>query len=84
MSEPTTAYVVRAWWDEAAKVWVAESDDVPGLATGAANLDELVAKLRIIVPELLEENGIIWSRHDDGRKVPISLMTEINEVVRMN
>ena len=84
MSEPTTAYVVRAWWDEAAKVWVAESDDVPGLATGAANLDELVAKLRIIVPELLEENGVISSRHDDGRKVPISLTAEINEVARMN
>ena len=84
MSEPTTSYVVRAWWDDEAKVWVAESDDVPGLATGAANLDELAAKLRIIVPELLEENGVISSRHDDGRKVPISLMTEINEVVRMN
>jgi len=35
---------------------VAESDDVPGLATGAATLDEMVSKLAIMIPELLELN----------------------------
>lgn len=52
-------YVVRAFWDAEAKVWVAESDDVPGLATGAATLDELVSKLSVMIPELLELNGHI-------------------------
>ena len=50
------AYVVTATWDDEAKVWVAESDDVPGLVTEAATLDELQAKIRVLVPELLELN----------------------------
>jgi Domain of unknown function (DUF1902) len=29
---------------------------VPGLATGAATLDELVSKLAVMIPELLEIN----------------------------
>ena len=37
---------------------VAESDGVPGLATGADTLEELVEKLKIAIPELLAENGI--------------------------
>jgi Domain of unknown function (DUF1902) len=49
--------VVRATWDEEAKVWVATSDDVPGLITEADNLDSLVPKLRSLIPELLDANG---------------------------
>ncbi|MFN3180334.1 MAG: DUF1902 domain-containing protein [Thermus sp.] len=49
---------VQALWDREAGVWVAESEDVPGLATEAATLEELLAKLAIMVPELLEENGV--------------------------
>jgi hypothetical protein len=30
-----SAYVVTATWDDEAKVWVVESDDVPGLVTEA-------------------------------------------------
>ncbi len=48
--------VVRATWDDDAKVWVAESDDVPGLATEASSLDALMMKLRSLIPELLELN----------------------------
>ncbi|MBV8054710.1 MAG: DUF1902 domain-containing protein [Deltaproteobacteria bacterium] len=50
------AYIIRAFWDGEAGIWVAESDDVPGLATGAATLDELVSKLALMIPELLELN----------------------------
>ena len=50
------SYVIRAFWDDEARVWVAESDDVPGLATGAPTLDELVSKLAVMIPELLELN----------------------------
>ena len=49
---------VQALWDGEAGVWVAESDDVPGLATEAATLEELLAKLAVMGPELLEENGV--------------------------
>jgi len=49
--------IIRAFWDEEARVWVAESDDVPGLATGADTMEELVHKLERIIPELLELNA---------------------------
>jgi predicted RNase H-like HicB family nuclease len=53
--------LVRADWDPDAKVWVADSDDVPGLATEAETVEVLVAKLEVMIPELLEGNG--WPDH---------------------
>ncbi len=50
-------YKVTALWDEEAKVWVATSDDVPGLVTEADTVDELLRKLQVLLPELLEENN---------------------------
>jgi predicted RNase H-like HicB family nuclease len=52
-------YLILAEWDPDARVWVAESEDVPGLATGADTIEELVEKLKVIVPELLVENGLL-------------------------
>jgi predicted RNase H-like HicB family nuclease len=50
-------YFVRAEWDTEAGVWVATSDDVPGLVTEAETIEALDAKLKSMVPELLEANG---------------------------
>jgi predicted RNase H-like HicB family nuclease len=47
---------VHAKWDSEAEVWVATSDEVPGLATEADTLEDLVAKLQSLVPELIELN----------------------------
>jgi predicted RNase H-like HicB family nuclease len=55
MAEPI---VVTAIWDAESKVWIAESDSVPGLATGADTLEELIEKLKVAIPELLTENGV--------------------------
>jgi predicted RNase H-like HicB family nuclease len=52
-------YAITAEWDSEAGVWVASSEDVPGLATGADSLDELTEKLKIVIPELLEANGLL-------------------------
>jgi hypothetical protein len=49
---------VRAEWDEEASVWVATSDDVPGLATEEATMEGLIEKLKLIIPELLKANGL--------------------------
>lgn len=51
------AYLIRASWDGEAGVWVAESDDVPGLVAEAPTPGELEAKLKVLVPELLELNA---------------------------
>jgi predicted RNase H-like HicB family nuclease len=47
---------VHAFWDDEASVWVAESDDVPGLVTEAETMDHLMERLQIIIPELMELN----------------------------
>ncbi|TWI72361.1 uncharacterized protein DUF1902 [Desulfobotulus alkaliphilus] len=52
-------YFIRAEWDDEARVWVASSDDIPGLATEEENLESLIHKLKTIIPELLEANGMI-------------------------
>jgi predicted RNase H-like HicB family nuclease len=50
--------VVRAVWDSEAGVWVAESEDVPGLVTEADSVEALEAKLPGLIQDLLEdENG---------------------------
>ena len=51
-------YYVHAAWDEEARVWVASSEDVPGLATEAETTEALIDKLKILIPELLELNGL--------------------------
>jgi predicted RNase H-like HicB family nuclease len=63
------ALFLRAEWDDEASVWVATSDDVPGLATEADTLEALSTKLENLVPELLEANG----RLDVG-DVPFELL----------
>lgn len=50
-------HFIRAEWDSEASVWVATSDDVPGLATEADTLEALSEKLQHLVPELLALNG---------------------------
>jgi predicted RNase H-like HicB family nuclease len=52
-------YRIEASWDPEAEVWVAVSEDVPGLATEAASVEALTHKLRILIPELLEANGLL-------------------------
>ena len=51
-------YEVLAQWDGEAGVWVAESDDVPGLVAEGDSPNVLVQKLRTLIPELLELNGV--------------------------
>lgn len=50
-------YYVHASWDDEARVWVASSEDVPGLATEAETTEALVLKLKTLIPELLDLNG---------------------------
>lgn len=49
-------YKIRFLWDDEAAVWVATSEDVPGLALESGSFDALVEKVRYAIPELLELN----------------------------
>jgi len=74
MSERT--YVVRATWDDEAKVWVAVSDDVPGLVTEAPEVEMLIKKLRVLIPELLEANGVLSKSGDVKIEIPLQLLAD--------
>jgi predicted RNase H-like HicB family nuclease len=58
MSKADRVLNVWADWDAEARVWVAASDDVPGLVAEAASLDELFCELQTLIPELLALNGM--------------------------
>ena len=68
---------VRAEWDEEAHVWVATSDDVPGLATEAETTEALMAKLKVMIPELMEANG-----YGDGEEISFELFSRRFETAR--
>lgn len=74
MQEATTIFKVHADWDDEAEVWVATSDDVPGLVTEASSLDNLVKKLQVLIPELLDENGYV---DDDHLDVPFEVLSRV-------
>ena len=54
----STPPCIHADWDPEAGRWVATSSQVPGLATEAETIELLLAKLEVMVPELLQANGI--------------------------
>ena len=68
---------VTAKWHE--DMWVATSEDIPGLVTEASTLEELSENLEIIVPELLKENSRLVKRKNSpvvlnaSREIPIAL-----------
>jgi len=51
-------YAVKFTWDAEASVWVATSEDIPGLVLESGSFDALVERVRFAVPELLELNGL--------------------------
>ena len=55
---PHGVYEILAQWDKEAGVWVAEGEDVPGLVAEADSPNVLAQKLRTLIPELLELNGV--------------------------
>ena len=52
------SYRIKFIWDDEAAVWVATSQDVPGLVLESGSLDALIEKVSVAVPELIELNGL--------------------------
>jgi len=69
--------VVRAVWDDEAKVWVAESPDLPGLITEAENLNALDAKLPDLIRDLIDDDG------EGEAEVPIEVIASYSSRVRL-
>lgn len=50
-------YVINMTWDDEATVWIATSEDVPGLVLESGSLDALMERVRYAIPELLHLNN---------------------------
>ncbi len=58
-------YVINFTWDNEANVWIATSNDIPGLVLESGSFDALLERTRYAVPEILALN--------DSKTEPISL-----------
>lgn len=50
-------YTVNFLWDDDAQVWVATSDDIPGLVLEGGSIDALFERVKYAAPEILSLNG---------------------------
>jgi predicted RNase H-like HicB family nuclease len=72
-------FKIESYWDEESEVWVASSDEIPGLSTEADTIEALMQKLRNIVPELLLLNQIIQS--DEVNAISIEIVSHRQESI---
>ena len=49
-------YIINLVWDNEAAVWIATSQDIPGLILESCFLDTLIERIRSAAPELLALN----------------------------
>lgn len=63
---------VRADWDEEARVWVATTNDIDGLAVEAETLEKLADKVCAAIVDLIEVNGFDAA----GPDVPVHIMAD--------
>ena len=75
-------FTVKADWDPDAEVWYVIESDVPGLAAEAESPQALMAKLRVLVPELVALNRHLLDWQPEG-ELPIHLKIEHQERVSL-
>ena len=51
-------YAIQVEWDSEAKMWVAYSDDIPGLATEAPDIEALAIRIEALAIDILNEQSI--------------------------
>jgi len=72
----TKPLFVSAEWDKEAGVWVATSEEVAGLATEGKTLEGLIEKLKVMIPELLNDNGAVGMEYE----APFEILTRRFEI----
>jgi hypothetical protein len=64
---------IQVTWDADAKMWVADSDDIPGLAAEAPDDVSLREKLSRLIPELLALNEVPLQPNKRSKLCSISI-----------
>ncbi len=66
-------YVITFTWDDESSVWIATSNDIPGLVLESGSFDALLERTRYAIPELLELNSI------DSKQLSLTFKSERHE-----
>ncbi|MBR4442629.1 MAG: DUF1902 domain-containing protein [Clostridia bacterium] len=69
---------IKFRWDAEEAVWIATSDDVPGLVLESGSFDALLERVKLAVPELIVLNGT------SAPSCRLSIQTEREELVAVN
>jgi hypothetical protein len=64
--------VVRAFWDDEARVWVATTSDIDGLSVEADTMEALRTKVLDAISDLMELNG----ETSDLPEIPVHIVAE--------
>lgn len=67
-------YRFEVAFDAEARVWYVAESNLCGLRTEASTLDELVARLKVIVPDLLEAIAEAGGTADGSHSVPLEVI----------
>lgn len=70
-------YTVKLTWDDEAAVWVATSDDIPGLVLESGSFDALLERVRFAAPELLALNNA------KGSSLGLTFLSERHERIAL-
>ena len=68
-------YTITFTWDNETNVWIATSDDIPGLVLESGSFDALLERTRFAVPELRDLND------SDGNPFILTFKSERRERV---
>lgn len=71
-------YTIKLSWDNEAGVWIATSDDIPGLVLESGSFDALLERVRFAVPELLSLNN-----DDDQNGLSLLFLSERHERIAL-
>ncbi len=67
--------VVKADWDPEAEVWIATSNEVPGLVAESATLEKLRPKVIAMIEDLIEEGAVTF----DLSEIPVHFIASVTE-----
>jgi hypothetical protein len=73
MENVTLSIQVSAEWDCEAGVWVATSDDIPGLVAEHADFKQLQTLVNQLIPILLVENRMLPDHDRAKQNIPVHI-----------
>lgn len=79
----STQYSAAVSWDDEAGVWYVANTDFPGLVAEAETQQQLVRKIRDLVPDLWDANRHLMRQEPTGGEVVIQLTLKRLETIRL-